>query len=140
MLEIGTGSGYQTAILARLSRRVFSVERHRELMAEAGVRFEQLRLPNIACQFGDGSKGWPEQAPFDRILVTAAPAEIPMALVEQLTPDGLMVLPVGAESQDQKLLRVRRTGPGFETDDLGWVRFVPLISDAVAPNRTSARA
>src|SRR4029079_2508821 len=87
VLEIGTGSGYQTAILARLSRRVFSVERHRELMAEAGLRFEQLSLPNIACRFGDGSKGWPEQAPFDRIIVTAAPAEIPMALVEQLTPD-----------------------------------------------------
>jgi protein-L-isoaspartate(D-aspartate) O-methyltransferase len=140
VLEIGTGSGYQTAILARLSRRVFSVERHRELMAEAGLRFEQLSLPNIACRFGDGSKGWPEQAPFDRIIVTAAPAEIPMALVEQLTPDGLMVLPVGAEFHDQKLLRLRRTGPGFETDDLGWVRFVPLISDAVTPNRTPARA
>ncbi len=127
VLEIGTGSGYQTAILARLARRVFTIERHRELSREAEQRFEALRLHNIVCRIGDGSRGWVEQVPFDRIIVTAAAEEVPVALVDQLAPDGIMVLPVGEEYRDQKLLRVRRKGQGYSTEDLGAVRFVPLV-------------
>ena len=139
VLEIGTGSGYQAAILARLARRVFSVERRRELMTEANARFEQLSLHNIACRFGDGSKGWPEQAPFDRIIVTAAATAIPPALIDQLAADGIMVVPVGEEFCDQKLLRVRRSGEGYTSEDLGWVRFVPLLSDAPASGQAASR-
>ena len=108
VLEIGTGSGYQAAVLARLCRRVFTIERHRALVRAAEQRFKALRLDNIVSLFGDGTKGWPEQAPFDRIIVTAAAPEIPVALVEQLAPGGIMVLPVGDEYRDQQLVRVRR--------------------------------
>ena len=128
LLEIGTGSGYQAAILSRLCRRVFTVERHRELARAAEQRFAALRLSNIVTRFGDGAKGWPEQAPFDRIIVTAAAPEIPAAMVDQLAPGGTMVLPVGAEYRDQQLVRVRREEAGFVADDLGWVRFVPLVA------------
>ena len=139
VLEIGTGSGYQAAILARLARRVFTVERRRELMAEANTRFERLSLPNIACRFGDGAKGWPEQAPFDRIIVTAAATSIPIALLGQMTPEGIMVAPVGEEFCDQKLLRLRRNGSGYATEDLGWVRFVPLVTDEPQAGHATAR-
>jgi protein-L-isoaspartate(D-aspartate) O-methyltransferase len=138
VLEIGTGSGYQTAILARLARRVFSVERLRPLIAEAEPRFATLRLHNIACWYGDGAKGWPEQGPFDRIIVTAAAAIVPDALVEQLVPDGVMVVPVGPQHDDQTLLRVRRNDTGFSTEDLGPVRFVPLIESARSEARYSS--
>jgi protein-L-isoaspartate(D-aspartate) O-methyltransferase len=131
VLEIGTGSGYQTAILARLSRRVFSVERHRELMAEAGLRFEQLSLPNIACRFGDGSKGWPEQAPFDRILLTAAIPEVPQSLTDQLKGGGIMVAPEGgpvsASTNCQQLVKIIRTDQGTSRQSLVPVVFVPMI-------------
>jgi protein-L-isoaspartate(D-aspartate) O-methyltransferase len=131
VLEIGTGSGYQAAILSRLARRVFTIERHRALVREAERRFATLRLGNIVTLFGDGAKGWPEQAPFDRIIVTAAVREVPAVLVEQLNPDGLMVLPVGAEHEDQRLVLVRRhdlTGEsGYEVEELACVRFVPLV-------------
>jgi protein-L-isoaspartate(D-aspartate) O-methyltransferase len=128
VLEIGTGSGYQTAILARLARRVFTVERHRELVREAERRFAVLRLGNIVCRFADGSKGWPEQALFDRIIITAAAPDVPPALIEQLTEGGILVMPVGAEYRDQRLLRLRREPGGIATEDLGWVRFVPLVA------------
>lgn len=128
VLEIGTGSGYQAAILSRLARRVFTVERHRELLREAERRFAALRLGNIVCRFGDGAKGWAEQAPFDRIVVTAAAPEIPAVLVSQLAPGGILIVPVGAEYRDQRLLRLCRRGDGENTvEDLGWVRFVPLV-------------
>jgi protein-L-isoaspartate(D-aspartate) O-methyltransferase len=128
VLEIGTGSGYQAAVLARLCRRVFTIERHRMLMAEAEKRFAALRLTNITTRFGDGSKGWPEQAPFDRIIVTAAAPDVPGHLLESLAPDGILVAPVGEEHRDQQLLRVRRKDASFEIDDLGPVRFVPLVA------------
>jgi len=128
VLEIGTGSGYQAAILARLCRRVFSIERHRPLAREAEQRFAALRLNNIISRFGDGARGWPEQAPFDRIVVTAASPEIPGALVDQLGPDGILVLPVGADHHDQRLLRIRRSTAGLVTEELASVRFVPLIA------------
>jgi protein-L-isoaspartate(D-aspartate) O-methyltransferase len=128
VLEIGTGSGYQTAILARLARRVFTVERHRELLQEAEARLEALRLRNVVFRFGDGTRGWPEQVPYDRVIVTAAAAEVPAALADGLAADGVLVAPVGAERRDQQLVRVRRTADGFVTEDLGFVRFVPLVA------------
>jgi protein-L-isoaspartate(D-aspartate) O-methyltransferase len=132
VLEIGTGSGYQAAVLARLARRVFTLERHRRLVSEAERRFTALGLNNIVTRLGDGTRGWREQAPFDRIIVTAAPREVPPALIEQLAPGGLMVLPIGAEYHDQRLVRVRRAArpgeSGYAVEDLAWVRFVPLVA------------
>jgi len=127
-IEIGTGSGYQTAILARLCRRVFSIERHRELMRDAERRFGDLRLRNIVCRFGDGMKGWPEQMPYDRVIVTAAAAAVPTTLVDGLAAGGILVAPVGEDHHDQQLLRIRRSDDGFSTEDLGPVRFVPLVA------------
>jgi len=139
VLEIGTGSGYQAAVLARLCRRVFTIERHRYLLKEAEKRFAQLRLSNITVRWGDGTKGWPEQAPFDRILVTAAAPDVPGHLIESLVDGGILVAPVGEERREQKLLRVRRAADRFDIEDLGAVRFVPLIEglprDKVARER-----
>jgi protein-L-isoaspartate(D-aspartate) O-methyltransferase len=128
VIEIGTGSGYQAAILARLARRVFTIERHRELLQEAEARLNGLQLHNIVFRFGDGTKGWPEQLPYDRVIVTAAAAEIPAALVDGLAPGGVLVAPVGADRHDQRLVRVSRRDEGFTTEDLGLVRFVPLVA------------
>jgi protein-L-isoaspartate(D-aspartate) O-methyltransferase len=127
VLEIGTGSGYQTAILSQLSRRVYSMERHRVLLQRAQARFEALDLSNITTRVGDGTLGWPEAAPYDRILVTAAAAQVPAALLDQLAPEGVMVIPVGSASSEQILLRIARTEEGFDTQHLMNVRFVPLI-------------
>jgi protein-L-isoaspartate(D-aspartate) O-methyltransferase len=128
VLEIGTGSGYQSAVLARLCRRVFSVERHRELLRDAERRFGELRLRNIVCRFGDGTKGWPEQLPYDRVIVTAAAAEVPATLIEGLARGGVLVAPVGEDHRDQQLVRIRRHEHGFSTENLGLVRFVPLVA------------
>jgi protein-L-isoaspartate(D-aspartate) O-methyltransferase len=128
VLEIGTGSGYQTAVLAALCRRVFTIERHRELLREAESRFEALRLHNIVCRFGDGTKGWPEQAPYERVLVTAAAPQVPTTLVDGLGPGGVLVVPIGEDHRDQHLMRIRRQDDGFSTENLGLVRFVPLIA------------
>ena len=128
VLEIGTGSGYQTAILARLARRVFTIERHRELLHRTEARLDALRLRNIVFRCGDGAKGWPEQVPFDRVVVTAAAGEVPAALVDALGPGGLLVAPVGCDRRDQQLLRIRRGEDGFATEDFGLVRFVPLVA------------
>jgi protein-L-isoaspartate(D-aspartate) O-methyltransferase len=127
VLEIGTGSGYQTAVLAKLCRRVFTMERHRGLLKEAEKRFAELKLHNITTRFGDGTKGWSEQAPFDRIIVTAAAPEVPASLRGSLAEGGILVAPVGEERRDQQLLRLRRRDGGFVTEDLGAVRFVPLV-------------
>jgi protein-L-isoaspartate(D-aspartate) O-methyltransferase len=129
VLEIGTGSGYQAAVLARLARRVFTVERYRTLAREAEQRFAALGLNNIVTLFADGSNGWPEQAPFDRIIVTAAARMIPPILVDQLARGGIMVLPVGAEHRDQRLMRVRCGESGCDSEELCLVRFVPLVGD-----------
>jgi protein-L-isoaspartate(D-aspartate) O-methyltransferase len=128
VLEVGTGSGYQTAVLARLCRRVFTIERHRPLLREAERRFAELKLHNITTRFGDGTKGWQEQAPFDRIIVTAAAAGLPEKLVSQLAENGILVAPVGEERRDQQLLRVRRKGDETHSEELGGVRFVPLVA------------
>lgn len=129
VLEIGTGSGYQAAILARLARRVYTIERHRELFEKAEARFKTLKLGNIVTKLGDGSKGWKEAAPFERIIVTAAAKEIPAALLDQLAPGGIMVIPVGGSVADQMLLRIRKSEDGvISTEHLMHVRFVPLVS------------
>jgi protein-L-isoaspartate(D-aspartate) O-methyltransferase len=128
VLEIGTGSGYQTSVLARMVRRVYTIERHRELMMEAEARFKALRVHNVVTKFGDGWQGWPEQAPFERIIVTAAPVDIPGALVDQLADDGVMVLPVGREKRTQSLIRVRKTDGHAKIEELDAVRFVPMVA------------
>ena len=128
VLEIGTGSGYQTAILAQLCRRVYTIERHRDLLRDAEQRLLALGCSNVTAKVGDGTKGWPEQAPFDRILVTAAAAEMPETLLQQLGVGGIMVLPLGPRPENQHVVRVTRTEDGFQTERLWAVRFVPLIS------------
>jgi protein-L-isoaspartate(D-aspartate) O-methyltransferase len=127
VLEIGTGSGYQAAILSRLARRVYTVERHRRLVTEARAVFEKLGLSNITALAADGSFGLPEQAPFDRILVTAAAEDPPGPLLQQLREGGIMVLPVGQSDSVQNLIKVRRTARGFDYEELRPVRFVPLL-------------
>jgi protein-L-isoaspartate(D-aspartate) O-methyltransferase len=134
VLEIGTGSGYQTAILARLARYVYTIERYRSLMVEAEIRHKRLMLENIIYRFGDGWDGWPEQAPFDRILVTAALPEAPVTLLAQLKPKGVMVGPQGKGST-QRLLRYTKSAEGdYGIEDLGEVRFVPLIAGVAREN------
>ncbi|HEX4182945.1 MAG TPA: protein-L-isoaspartate(D-aspartate) O-methyltransferase [Caulobacteraceae bacterium] len=127
VLEIGTGSGYQTAVLSRLARLVYTVERYRTLLREAEERFKQLELGNIITRFGDGGEGWPEQAPFDRILVTAAAPHEPKALLSQLKPAGVLVAPIG-RGPIQSLKRYAGDGKGgFREEVLCEVRFVPLL-------------
>jgi len=128
VLEIGTGSGYQAAVLAKLCRRVFTIERYRDLLKLAEERLAAIRIHNITTRHGDGARGWPEQSPFDRIIVTAAAAEVPPLLMQSLVDGGILVVPVGGERRDQQLLRIRRKGDEFVTEDLGGVRFVPLVS------------
>jgi protein-L-isoaspartate(D-aspartate) O-methyltransferase len=131
VLEIGTGSGYQTAVLSRLCRFVYSVERYRTLLGEAEARLKQLGVTNVFTRFGDGGEGWPEQAPFDRILVTAAAPDEPKTLLSQLKPNGILVAPVG-KGPVQQLKRYAADGKGgFEAETLCEVRFVPLL-DGVA--------
>ena len=127
VLEIGTGSGYQAAILARLARRVYTIERHRRLARRAREVFQKLGLHNITVVHGDGSLGLPEQAPFDRIIVTAAAEDAPQPLLDQLRPGGIMVLPVGQSNAVQTLIRIVKGEHGLEYTDLGAVRFVPLV-------------
>ncbi|WP_332771254.1 protein-L-isoaspartate(D-aspartate) O-methyltransferase [Phenylobacterium sp.] len=131
VLEIGTGSGYQTTVLSKLARLVYTVERYRTLMAEAESRFKHLGLTNVITRFGDGGQGWPEQAPFDRILVTAAAPDEPKALLSQLKPTGVLVAPIG-KGPVQSLRRYTGDGKGgFTVESLTDVRFVPLL-DGVA--------
>ena len=131
VLEIGTGSGYQTAVLSRLARLVYTIERYRTLMGEAEARFKALQLGNIITKFADGGEGWPEQAPFDRILVTAAAPAEPKTLLAQLKPSGILVAPIG-RGPIQTLKRYLGDGQGgFREEVLCDVRFVPLL-DGVA--------
>ena len=126
VLEIGTGTGYQTAILSLLCRRVYTVERHRLLLADAQARFDHLGLTNITTMLGDGFKGWPAQAPFERIIVTAAARELPEALLDQLAQGGIMIIPVEGQN-GQELLRVTKEADGNRIEKLLAVRFVPLV-------------
>jgi protein-L-isoaspartate(D-aspartate) O-methyltransferase len=128
VLEIGTGSGYQTAILSRLCKRVYSVERFRTLSEKASERLKSLKYANVTLQVGDGNAGWPTLAPFDRIMVTAAASRLPpRALLDQLADDGVMVIPLEERPGKQDLYRIRRSGNGFEQEHIIPVRFVPLV-------------
>ena len=131
VLEIGTGSGYQTAILARLARRIYTIERHLSLSDEAKERFEAMDLHKVVTRIGDGSKGWPEQAPFERIIVTAASECVPDTLLDQLGEGGIMVVPIGPQNGPQHIYRFTRTENGIHDESLLPVRFVPLVQSEV---------
>lgn len=127
VLEIGTGSGYQAAVLAQLARQVYSIELLAPLGDAARERLARLGYANVEVRIGDGYLGWPEHAPFDRIVVTAAPPDMPKALVAQLAVGGVLVVPVGETDRAQRLIRLRKTKSGVLEEDLGAVRFVPMV-------------
>jgi len=130
-LEIGTGSGYAAAVLAEIAKEVYSIERHKILADSAGTRLADLGYENVQVLCGDGTLGWPENAPFDAIVVTAGAPTVPEPLKQQLAIGGRLVIPVGASLHSQKLVRVRRISEtDFQQEDLGAVRFVPLIGAA----------
>jgi protein-L-isoaspartate(D-aspartate) O-methyltransferase len=132
ILEIGTGSGYQTSVLARLARRVYTIDRFRTLVQAAESRFRTLRISNVTTLVGDGMKGWPEQAPFDKVIITAAGDRVPDALLRQVRLGGIIVAPVGPPDGIQKLVKMTRTPEGFDETTLADVRFVPLIPGKAA--------
>ena len=135
VLEVGTGTGYQTAILSQLVKRVFTIERHASLMRGAEARFRKLKLLNVDTMVGDGNLGWPAQAPFDRIIITAAVRKNPPeALLNQLSVKGLMVIPIDRGGDGQVLVRIKRTSRGFQSTDLVPVRFVPLLEGVASEN------
>lgn len=127
VLEVGTGSGYQAAVLSHLARRVYTVDRHRRLVRSAMEAFEALGLVNITAMTADGSRGMPDQAPFDRILVTAAAEDPPGPLLAELKIGGIMVVPVGQSDAVQRLIKVTRLDSGYDYEELRPVRFVPLL-------------
>jgi len=128
VLEVGTGSGYQAAVLSKLFRRVYSIERFRSLHINAVNLFDTLKISNITSKLGDGYKGWKEQAPFSHIIVTAAAADVPSALVDQLGDNGVMIIPVGPDQGDQIILRITKDHHGMVAEEeLIPVRFVPLV-------------
>jgi protein-L-isoaspartate(D-aspartate) O-methyltransferase len=128
VLEVGTGSGYQTVLLAQLAGQVFSIERIAPLMENARVAISAAGVSNVSLLVGDGTHGWKAYAPFDAILVSAASPDVPQPLLEQLTEGGRMLVPVGSRDQ-QKLLLITRTGASFNRQELGPMRFVPLLGD-----------
>ncbi|MCC2112970.1 MAG: methyltransferase domain-containing protein, partial [Hyphomicrobiales bacterium] len=127
VLEVGTGSGYQTAVLAHLAAEVYSIDRYRTLVDAAENRLATLKLSNIEVKAGDGFDGWPEKAPFDRIIVTAAYRLVPPVLIDQLRVGGILLMPVGPEHGVQTLIRVERTAEGSRETRLIDVRFVPMV-------------
>jgi protein-L-isoaspartate(D-aspartate) O-methyltransferase len=144
VLEIGTGSGYQSAILSPLCRMVYTIERHKPLLAEAEARFKKLKLANIVTKHGDGFKGWPEAAPFDRIILTAVVESVPAILIEQLKPNGILVAPVGGPASavgiSQYLTKMIKNETGTKEQTLIPVVFVPMLPGVPAEsNRADAR-
>ena len=139
VLEIGTGSGYQAAVLSHLAKRVFTIELLEPLGRAAARRLAELGHENVEVRVGDGYAGWPEQAPFDRILVTAAPPEVPPALLAQLAEGGVLVAPVGDQGVTQRLLRIRKVKGSLVHEDLGGVRFVPMVPGSGASPPGSSR-
>lgn len=138
VLEIGTGSGYQAAILAKLCRRVYSIERHRPLLEAAQHRLNDLKIRNITCKAADGMKGWTEQAPFDRIIVTAAAGdEPPQALLDQMSIGGIMIIPMGRDKASQFIYRITRNEDGYGCEQLMPVRFVPLLPNVAKDDSVS---
>ena len=128
VLEVGTGSGYQAAILSLLARRVYTIERHRLLVNNATKVFQKLNISNITTILSDGGHGLEQQAPFDRIIVTAASDDPPASLLSQLKIGGIMIIPVGQSDNMQKLIKIAKTDGGYEYQDLQSVRFVPLVA------------
>jgi protein-L-isoaspartate(D-aspartate) O-methyltransferase len=133
VLEIGTGSGYQTAVLARLARRVTTIDRFRTLIKAAERRWQALGIRNISAVVADGTLGWTRQAPFDRIMVTAAVPEPPVKLITQLTDSGILIAPIGPQGEMQRLTLFQRIGRKVDTRDLAAVRFLPIVT-GVAQN------
>ena len=131
VLEVGTGSGYQAAVLAKLARRVYTIERYKPLSREAERLLIDLGIFNVVFDVGDGSKGWPAQAPFDRIIVTAAAEERPQALIDQLAVGGILIVPVGRDPTAQVVERIVKSEHGLQRDTLMPVRFVPLVAGAL---------
>ncbi len=131
VLEIGTGCGYQTSILSQVSFQVYTIERIEILQKKAVERFELLELNNVTHKYGDGFLGWPEHAPFDAIIVTAAPDNIPPALIEQLAVGGRMIIPVSQSSGEQQLIMLEKTEEGMSQLEVETVYFVPLLSGTV---------
>ncbi len=131
VLEIGTGSGYQSAILSQLCRRVYTIERWRELQKAAEARLAELKIANVTTIIGDGWLGWPPQAPFDRIIVTAAAIDAPAALLDQLKDGGRMIIPLGETRDSQSLVQIDKTPEGLAETPLLPVRFVPLVHGRV---------
>lgn len=129
VLEIGTGSGYQSAVLAEMGLDVYSVERMRELHLRTSALLRKLRYFHIACRLGDGTLGWPEEAPFERILVTAGGPFIPEPLLDQLADPGILLMPVGARTRMQRLVRVHKQNGEMHREDLGGVSFVDLVGN-----------
>ncbi|HUP47417.1 MAG TPA: protein-L-isoaspartate(D-aspartate) O-methyltransferase [Thermoanaerobaculia bacterium] len=127
VLEIGTGTGYQAVVLSRLCTRVFSIERVHELALRAAELFRELKVNNASVKVFDGTYGWSDQAPFDRILVAAAAPQVPEPLVQQLTRTGKMIIPIGPPGSGQRLARVTRVGTGIQIEDCGAADFVPLV-------------
>ena len=128
VLEVGTGSGYQAAILSLLARRVYTIERHSLLVSSATKVFQKLNMSNITTILSDGGHGLEQQAPFDRIIVTAASDDPPASLLSQLKIGGIMIIPVGQSDNMQKLIKIAKTDGGYEYQDLQPVRFVPLVA------------
>ena len=131
VLEIGTGSGYQAAVLSHLCRHVYTIERYKDLQKGASKQFEKIGIKNVTTIIGDGWLGWPPQAPFDRIIVTAAAPSIPDALLDQLKVGGRMILPLGETRETQFLTQIDKTEEGIEQTELISVRFVPLVKGRV---------
>jgi protein-L-isoaspartate(D-aspartate) O-methyltransferase len=130
VLEVGAGSGYASAVLSRIAAKVYAIERHAALAEAAQQRFDRLGYDNIELRVGDGTRGWPEAAPFDAILVAAAGPDVPQALLEQLAIGGRLVIPVGEQRWQQRLRKITRKGETeYELEDLGAVAFVPLIGE-----------
>lgn len=130
VLEVGAGCGYAAAVMSRIAMRVYAIERHASLGNAAAERLRFLGYDNVELRVGDGTKGWPEAAPFDAIVVSAGGGTVPEALKDQLAPDGVLVMPVGRNGGNQRLLRLRRNADGdFAQEDLGGVAFVPLIGE-----------
>ncbi len=127
VLEIGTGSGYEAAVLSYLFRRVYTIEMHRPLFESAIKKFAQADITNITTKLGDGYQGWPEQKPFERIIVSAAATEIPQSLVDQLADGGIMVIPIGPQDGAQYVIKLTKTGDSYTQETLWPVQFVPFV-------------
>ena len=133
ILEVGTGCGYQAAVLAKLCRRVYSIERFRGLLLSTDIRLRELRINNVTTRWGDGIEGWPEQAPFDRMILTAAASNVPDSLLGQMTDDGIIIAPVGETTRDQTLVKFKHLPNGEWTKEALWpVRFVPMLDGKIS--------